>query len=658
MHFGKRTIPVLAVAFCASAGQVLAANGVPQPSHIVVVMEENHSYNEIVGSSSAPYINNTLIAEGALFTSSFGVEHPSEPNYLDLFSGSNQGVTADYTCPFSFTTANLGLELQNASKTFTGYAESMPSNGDTGCDSAPYYVKHNPWVQFSNLPNGNVTGSDNLTFASYPQNNFPTLPTVSFVIPNINDDMHDGTIQQGDTWLQQNIDQYAQWAKANNGLLIVTWDEDDSSQSNQIPTIFVGQQVVPGKYSETINHYNVLRTIEDAYGLTYAGNSATATTISNIWASSSLAAPTLNASAGTASVDLSWTASTGATSYNVYRSTSSGGEGVPAIATGLTGTSYTDTSVVGGTKYYYTVRAVNSTGTSVASNEASATPASTGIANGTYKIVCELSGLAFDDPNAGGSGTGVDQQAYSGTNQQWVLTSLGNGKYEIASAANGLALSGPTAGAQLVLQSYTGASNQQWSFTAAGSYYNIVNAATGQVADDFGQSTASGNPIGQWTANGGTNQNWSLVSIPTGLANGTYRLTPQCATGSSLDANGWGTTNGTKVDIWSTVNQGNELWTFTNMGNGWYKIQPSYSTTLSLEVNGGGTTNGSTVDLWADVGQTNERWSATAVTGGYELQPENASGQSLNVNGNGSANGTKVQLWQYSGQSGSIWSIQ
>ena len=66
------------------------ANGVPRPDHVVIVIEENHSYSEIIGSSAAPYIN-SLAAQGALFTQSHATTHPSQPNYLHLFSGSNQG---------------------------------------------------------------------------------------------------------------------------------------------------------------------------------------------------------------------------------------------------------------------------------------------------------------------------------------------------------------------------------------------------------------------------------------------------------------------------------------------------------------------------------------------------------------------------------------
>jgi acid phosphatase len=229
------------------------AAALPRPAHVVIVMEENHSSSDIIGSSSAPYIN-SLANQGALFTQSFAVTHPSQPNYLALFSGSTQGITDD-SCPPTFTTGNLASELLAAGLTFTGYSEDLPRAGSTVCTSGAYARKHSPWVNFSNVPS-----SDNQPFSGFlSSSNYKALPTVSLVIPNLNNDMHDGTVQQGDTWLKHNINAYAQWAKQNNSLLIITWDEDDGSQSNQIPTILVGQSVKAGTYSETINHYNVLR---------------------------------------------------------------------------------------------------------------------------------------------------------------------------------------------------------------------------------------------------------------------------------------------------------------------------------------------------------------------------------------------------------------
>ncbi len=97
-----------------------AATAIPHPSHVVLVIEENHSYSDIIGSSSAPYIN-SLAQQGALFTSSFAITHPSEPNYLALFSGSTQGLSDD-SCPHTFSGPDLGGELIAASDTFSGYS--------------------------------------------------------------------------------------------------------------------------------------------------------------------------------------------------------------------------------------------------------------------------------------------------------------------------------------------------------------------------------------------------------------------------------------------------------------------------------------------------------------------------------------------------------
>jgi uncharacterized membrane protein len=249
--------------------------GITPPDHVVIVIEENHSFSSIIGSSQAPFIN-SLAQQGALFTQSFGIGHPSEPNYLELFSGSNQGVTDD-SCPHTFSVENLASELTAAGLTFTGFSEDLPSAGSTVCTSGAYARKHNPWSNFTN-----VATSANQPFTSFPTD-FTTLPTISVVVPNLNNDMHDGTISQGDTFLQQHINAYVQFAQTHNSLLIITWDEDDSSSNNQIPTIFVGPMVKTGQFNETINHFNVLRTIEDLYGLTHAGSAASATAISDVW---------------------------------------------------------------------------------------------------------------------------------------------------------------------------------------------------------------------------------------------------------------------------------------------------------------------------------------------------------------------------------------
>jgi hypothetical protein len=291
------------------------------------------------------------------------------------------------------------------------------------------------------------------------------------------------------------------------------------------------------------------------------------------------------------------------------------------------------------------------------------------MANGTYEIVSignytassgnstAGSGLALDCPSGGGIGTVTDQQPYSNSNQQWNVTSVGGGWYEITCAANGLAVSGPNTNSGLVMQTYTGASNQQWSFTATGngSQYIITNRATGQVINNFSASNSPGNTVGQWpNTSGAVNQQWSMLSVTPPIANGTYRLTPLSATGSSLEVSGWGTTNGSTVDIWSWVNQGNEQWTFTNTGGNTYKIEPSYDTALCLEVYAWGGSGGH-VDLWADVGQANERWIPSFTGQGYIFAPQYSPSTVLEAFG--TSNGSTVGIWNADGGPSQTWTV-
>ncbi len=255
----------------------LAAAAIPQPAHVVIVVEENRSEGRIIGSKSTPFIN-ALAANGANMAQSFAETHPSEPNYLALFAGSTFGVTTD-ACPVNGgSTPNLASELLAAGYTFIGYAEGLPAVGSTACSAGKYARKHVPWANFTNVPPVN-----SLPFSAFPMGNYANLPTVSFVVPNNDDNMHDGSVAQGDAWLSRQLSGYANWAVANNSLLIVTWDEDDDGPRNQIPTVIYGAHVQPGTYNEQISHYNVLSTVEQMYGLPKTGNAANAPAIATIW---------------------------------------------------------------------------------------------------------------------------------------------------------------------------------------------------------------------------------------------------------------------------------------------------------------------------------------------------------------------------------------
>ncbi|MFG2912200.1 alkaline phosphatase family protein [Kitasatospora sp. NPDC048298] len=257
-----------------------AAAGLPAPDHVVVVVLENHAYTQVIGSSKAPYINNTLVAGGATLTNSYALTHPSQPNYYMLFSGSSQGIVDDGCVDVgALREPNLASELIGAGQTWASYNEGLPAPGATDCSSGDYAQKHNPWFGFGNVPTSSSYGMD-----AFPSD-YSTLPKVSFVVPDLCDDMHDCSVGTGDSWLRTNLDGYAQWAKSHNSLLLLTFDEDDKLSGNRIPTLVYGAHVAPGgSTATTYNHYDVLHTLEDLAGVNaHAGNSAGAADITGIW---------------------------------------------------------------------------------------------------------------------------------------------------------------------------------------------------------------------------------------------------------------------------------------------------------------------------------------------------------------------------------------
>ncbi len=237
------------------------ASTVPMLDHVVVTIMENHSFPQIIDGDKASFIKE-LARRGALFTRSFALFHPSQPNYFALFSGSTHDVTDDDDHMLDGPT--LADALKERGKTFTGYIE----------EGSPR--KHNPWQSF---PGGQAV--------ERPLSDFPTdfarLPIVSFVIPNERNDMHNGSVEQGDRWLHDHLGSYAEWCLHNNSLLVVTFDEDDGRAKNRIPTIFIGERISAGRYDRRIDHYNVLRTILAMYGLPPLAQTAFAEPITGVW---------------------------------------------------------------------------------------------------------------------------------------------------------------------------------------------------------------------------------------------------------------------------------------------------------------------------------------------------------------------------------------
>jgi hypothetical protein len=261
---------------------------VPTPDHVVIVILENQDYDEIMSTNDAAHIGAIANDDhSALFTQSFAIEHPSQPNYFDLFAGCNQGVMNDAVPTNNpFTTDNLARELLDVGKTFITYSEDLPSVGYNGYGSGNYARKHNPCADWMGTGTNQIPMTVNQPYSAFPKD-FTQLPTVSIVVPNLTDDMHDGGIPagvvKGDQWVNNHFSEYIDWSKTHNSLFILTFDEAEIDPNNQVVTIFAGQMVKPGQYSEKINHYSILRTLEDMYGLRYACNAASADPITDTW---------------------------------------------------------------------------------------------------------------------------------------------------------------------------------------------------------------------------------------------------------------------------------------------------------------------------------------------------------------------------------------
>ena len=265
----------------------------PGAPHVMVVMMENESSSSVVGNSQMPFTN-SLASQYGLATQSFALAHPSLPNYLDLVSGSNQGVTVDESPSASgiFNHSTLATQLSASGFSAKAYAENLPA--DPTNDSGEYAVRHNPWEYFSSANTLAVADSSQLT----GDLNSANAPDFVWYTPNLINDEHDGTPQQADNFLKSFIPsvQSTSWYAAG-GQIIVDYDEgapSDSSGINggnggHVPTIVVSAalKASPTQSSAAVDTAGVLHTIEDSYGLSHLGGSNADGTIDSLLNASS-----------------------------------------------------------------------------------------------------------------------------------------------------------------------------------------------------------------------------------------------------------------------------------------------------------------------------------------------------------------------------------
>lgn len=289
MPNASRRSPAFAAALVFALGLAPAAHAAaPALDRIVVVVMENKSYDQV---RTQPYTL-SLQSQGATFTQSFGVTHPSQPNYIAMWAGSLLGVTNN-NCPAlgaPLMAENLGHACEAAGITWRAYSENLAFAGSTACSydgtasSGLYTRKHEPWTQFGNLNHQNERPYSDLA-ADIAAN---TLPRLVFIIPNNCHNTHNSgtlgcTVPDGDAWLAANLPAVIN-ALGPRGLLVLTWDEDDSSANNHILTVFVGPAALPGAVSsQVITHYTLNRMICEAFGLPPMALGANEASIANVW---------------------------------------------------------------------------------------------------------------------------------------------------------------------------------------------------------------------------------------------------------------------------------------------------------------------------------------------------------------------------------------
>ena len=254
-----------------SAGASPCGWGSPPPAynHVVVVVLENKAYGEVIGSTSAPYLNSLARACG-LATNYHAVTHPSLPNYLALVSGRTAGLDGLDCSPGPYCRSTSPTLFGQLAGSWWTFAESMPS-ACARTNAGEYLVRHNPAAYFPRLTS--CTRNDQ------PYTRFQLTRRFVLVVPNACDDMHDCSVATGDRWLARFVPRITGSAAyaAGRTALFVVWDEDDGSAGNRVPFIVVSPSTTPETRSSThFTHYSALRTWERMLGVRCLGNACTA----------------------------------------------------------------------------------------------------------------------------------------------------------------------------------------------------------------------------------------------------------------------------------------------------------------------------------------------------------------------------------------------
>jgi acid phosphatase len=279
-------LPLLVAVAYASADTPRSA--VPAASSkVVVIVFENKSPGMILGNPAAPTFN-ALERRGATLTHYDAIAHPSLPNYIALVSGSTQGIRSN-CLHCSIAGPNLADTLQQAGKTWKTYAEGLPTPGFQGRRVGWYAKKVNPFLYFRDVSSDPRRLARIVPLSQLARDVAARqLPDFSLVVPNLCHDMHSCSVQVGDSWLRQQLPPLLNSPQLRHGVIFVLFDEgagsDYAGGGGHVPAFVLGPLVRPGSVaSGPVDHYSVLRTIEQAWQLPYLGKSRAAVPIFGIW---------------------------------------------------------------------------------------------------------------------------------------------------------------------------------------------------------------------------------------------------------------------------------------------------------------------------------------------------------------------------------------
>jgi phosphatidylinositol-3-phosphatase len=284
------------------APPTVAAAVVPDFDHVFQIVMENHAYGEIIGNTiDAPYLNQ-LAAQYGVAANYVAVAHPSLPNYLALVGGDTFGITTDCATCFINAPNLVADRIAPSGRTWKAYMENMPGPCFAG-DAYPYAQKHDPFMYFDDVrTTSRCSGVVPLTSLAADLASASTTPAYAWLTPNLCNDMHDCSIATGDAWLRQTIPAILSSPAytTQNSLVLITWDEDDSTQSNQVPTLVISKSVPSGFRSATrYSHYSLLKTIEQAWGLApLTANDAAAVAMTDFFAAGPAGTSIIRVNAG------------------------------------------------------------------------------------------------------------------------------------------------------------------------------------------------------------------------------------------------------------------------------------------------------------------------------------------------------------------------